>query len=259
MKDQQLSVHPQGQPFLKPTKNMEALCERIDRVRKLISTAEQRFGRLPGSVTLLAVSKSQPLEKLAQAIECGQRLFGESYLQQAEEKISKLSAAKPLEWHFIGSIQSNKTGRVAQFFSWVHSIDRYKIAARLNAQRPADLPPLNICLQVNISQESSKSGVIMKQLPELAEQVAALPRLKLRGLMAIPLATNDLRTQRRLFAELREALEALNDRGLAMDTLSMGMSNDLESAIAEGATIVRIGTAVFGSRLDSMKKTNLSI
>lgn len=229
---------------------MEPLCKRLQRVHNQISAAEQRFGRSPGSVTLLAVSKTQPLAKMKQAIDCGQRLFGENYLQEAEVKIIKLAAVAPLEWHFIGSIQTNKTRRIAQLFSWVHSVERYKIATRLNAQRPAELAPLNICLQVNISQEPSKSGVSLKRLPKLAEQVATLPRLRLRGLMAIPIATNEIGTQRRLFAALREAQASLKHSGIFMDTLSMGMSNDLESAIAEGATMVRIGTAIFGPRLE---------
>lgn len=230
---------------------MEPLCKRLQRVRNLISTAEQRYGRSPGSVALLAVSKAQPLVKLVQAIDCGQRLFGESYLQQAEDKIAKLAAVTSLEWHFIGSIQANKTRHIAQLFSWVHSVDRYKIASRLSAQRPLELAPLNVCIQVNISQEPSKSGVSLKRLPELAEQVTDLPRLKLRGFMAIPLATNEVQIQRRLFAALRVAQASLKEKGIFTDTLSMGMSNDLESAIAEGATIVRIGTAIFGLRPDS--------
>jgi pyridoxal phosphate enzyme (YggS family) len=200
-------------------------------------------------VSLLAVSKSQPLTRIQQAIDCGQRLLGESYLQQAENKI-ELLPSKEIEWHFIGAIQANKTRRIAQLFRWVHSVDRYKIAVRLNNQRPSTMPPLDICLQVNISEESSKAGIRLNQLSELAEQITALPRLKLRGLMTIPHETAYTQSQRRSFAALRKALERLNNRGLELDTLSMGMSNDMEAAIAEGATIVRIGTAIFGLRLE---------
>lgn len=233
------------------TSDMQPLCKRLQRVRNRIASAEHRHGRPPGSVTLLAVSKAQPLTKLVQAIACGQRLFGENYLQEAEDKITKLATAAPLEWHFIGSIQANKTRRIAELFSWVHSIDRYKIASRLNAQRPVELGPLNVCLQVNVSREPSKSGVSLQRLPELAEQVAVLPRLRFRGLMAIPLATGEIQVQRKPFAALREAQVSLKDKGIITDTLSMGMSNDLESAIAEGATMVRIGTAIFRLRPDS--------
>ena len=181
----------------------------------------------------------------------GQRFFGESYLQEAMAKVEALASANAdgIEWHFIGPLQSNKTQAVATNFAWVHALDRLKIARRLSAQRPADLPPLNVCIQVNISGEASKAGTTLAALPELATAVAALPGLRLRGLMALPARSETLEEQRRPFQRLREALEQLNRDGMALDTLSMGMSGDLEAAIAEGATIVRVGTAIFGARV----------
>ena len=226
---------------------MTTVCARLHQIRDQIAAAEQRYGRKPNSVALLAVSKGQKLDKLRAATECGQRSFGENYVQEALEKI-KLLADPVLEWHFIGPLQANKTRVVATHFSWVHSIDRIKIATRLNNQRPSDLMPLNVCLQVNISGESSKAGVGTDELIPLAEQVSVLPRLKLRGLMAIPQASSDSQLQRANFASVRHAFHTLNSQGFELDTLSMGMSNDMEAAIAEGATIVRIGTAVFGPR-----------
>lgn len=232
---------------------------RLARVRERIARAEQRFGRPSGSVRLLAVSKKKPTTAIRAAFGAGQRAFGENYAREAAGKIDVL-ANVPAEWHFIGPIQSNKTRLIAERFAWVHSVDRIAIAERLSRQRPPDLPPLEFCLQVNISGEATKSGVSIGAGPEdlaaLALAAAGLPRLRLRGLMAIPAlgeATGDPvgdppAGQRRPFRLLREALEALNARGLAMDTLSMGMSGDLEAAIAEGATIVRIGTAIFGAR-----------
>jgi PLP dependent protein len=221
------------------------LCARLARVREIIVQAERRYGRPLGSVCLLAASKAQPVEVVRAAAACGQGLFGESYVQEAEAKIVELSA---LQWHYIGPVQANKTGRIARLFDWVHSVDRMKVAARLNAQRAARGSRLNICLQVNISREPAKAGVLLEDLPALAEQVAALDCLALRGLMAIPAPTGDFDAQRRAFAAVREALDDLNRRGHALDTLSMGMSGDLEAAIAEGATIVRVGTAIFGPR-----------
>ena len=203
---------------------------------------------MPGSVQLLAVSKTQPAEALRRAFHAGQRRFGESYVQEALTKLEQLGDC-PLEWHFIGPLQSNKTKHIAAHFDWVHSIDRFKIAERLNDQRPPGLPPLNVCLQVNISGERTKSGVALAELADLAAAVHALDRLRLRGLMAIPAPCADFEAQRRPFRALREALEALNAQlGLTLDTLSMGMSDDLEAAVAEGATMVRIGTAIFGER-----------
>jgi len=228
---------------------MESICDRLKQIHNRISETEQRYCRSPGSVSLLAVSKSQPLKRIKQAISCGQRLLGENYLQQAEHKIEQLHNHE-IEWHFIGAIQANKTRRIAQLFHWVHSVERYKIAARLNNQRPSTMPPLDICLQVNVSEERSKAGVKLDQLSELAEQITTLPRLRLRGLMTVPHETADTQNQRHSFAALRKALERLNNRGFDLDTLSMGMSNDMEAAIAEGATITRIGTAIFGPRLE---------
>ena len=196
---------------------------------------------------LLAVSKTWPAESVREAAAVGQRAFGESYVQEAIDKLDAL-AGLGLEWHFIGPLQSNKTRSVANAFAWVHSVDRLRIAQRLSEQRDVHLPPLQVCIQVNVSGEASKSGVAPDALPELARAVAALPRLQLRGLMTIPEATADVAVQRARFATLRQLKDGLVDSGLPLDTLSMGMSDDLEAAIAEGATIVRVGTAIFGSR-----------
>lgn len=229
------------------THNLDTIHDRLQQIREAITAAERRYGRTPGTVRLLAVSKTHPPEALRAAAAAGQACFGESYLQEALAKIELLHDLA-LEWHFIGPIQSNKTRPIAERFHWVHSVDRLKIAQRLSQQRPPELPALNVCLQVNVSGESSKSGCDPEALPALAREVAALPRLRLRGLMAIPAAAADLERQRLPFRSLRLALEALNDTGLALDTLSMGMSDDLEAAIAEGATLVRVGSAIFGSR-----------
>ena len=196
---------------------------------------------------LLAVSKTFPVEALRQAHLAGQNEFGESYVQEALEKIDELRGL-PLIWHFIGPLQSNKTRPVAENFAWVHSVDRAKTADRLSAARPENLPPLQVCIQVNVSAEASKAGVEPGAAAALAEHVAGLPRLRLRGLMAIPAPTAEVALQRRQFAVLRELLAQLNGRGLALDTLSMGMSDDIEAAVAEGATIVRVGSAIFGAR-----------
>lgn len=214
-------------------------------MRATIAQAEQRYSRPAGSVVLLAASKSQSVKVIRAAAACGQRLFGESYVQEGGPKIAELGE---LRWHYIGPVQTNKTSQIARLFEWVHSVDRFKVAARLNAQRAATGARLDICLQVNISREPSKSGLPPAHLPALAEQVAALDCLTLRGLMAIPAPTVDFDEQRRQFAAVRAALEDLNHRGHRLDTLSMGMSGDLEAAIAEGATIVRVGTAIFGPR-----------
>jgi PLP dependent protein len=221
------------------------LSARLRQVKNTIARAEQRYKRPAESVSLLAASKGQPVEVIRAAAQYGQRLFGENYVQEAEPKIALLG---DLQWHYIGPVQANKTGRIARLFEWVHSIDRLKVARRLDAQRPASSAPLNVCLQVNLSRESSKSGVLPENLPALAEQVASLASLRLRGLMALPALTVNFDQQRHAFATLRLNLEDLNRRGHRLDTLSMGMSADLEAAIAEGATIVRIGTAVFGRR-----------
>jgi pyridoxal phosphate enzyme (YggS family) len=226
---------------------MSNIDERLNAVLARIHRAESQFQRPPGSVTLLAVSKATSAAMVASAATAGQRHFGENYLQEALEKMTAL-ADWQLNWHFIGPIQANKTRRIAEHFCWVHSVDRLKIAYRLNEQRSNYLPPLNVCLQVNVSRESSKHGLRTEELRQVAHAVAEMPRLRLRGLMAIPAATNEFAAQRRPYAQLRELQQKLRMSGLALDTLSMGMSADLEAAIAEGATIVRIGTAIFGAR-----------
>ena len=202
-------------------------------------------------VRLLAVSKTFGADAVQEAVAAGQRAFGENYLQEGLDKIRVLAEALPdagLEWHFIGPIQSNKTRPIAENFAWVHTVEREKIAQRLSEQRPAGLAPLNICLQVNISGEASKSGVTPAELPALARAVAALPNLRLRGLMAIPEPEEDFERQRAAFAQLRALYEQLRADGFALDTLSMGMSADLRAAVFEGATIVRVGSAIFGAR-----------
>ena len=223
------------------------LTENLNRVRARIAAAEARFGRPPGSVRLLAVSKTWPAADLRAVHAAGQQAFGESYVQEALGKQEALADLE-LEWHFIGPVQSNKTRDIAGRFHWVHSVDRLKIARRLSAQRPAHLPPLQVCLQVNISGESSKAGCAPGEVEGLAAAVAELPRLRLRGLMAIPAPSDDFQVQRDAFRRLRALQAGLIARGLALDTLSMGMSADLEAAIAEGATMVRVGTALFGTR-----------
>lgn len=231
---------------------MKTLTERINAICARIRELEIRYGREPGSVNLLAVSKTRPAEDVAEAILAGQTAFGENYLQDALPKIealtSKKLASNDLSWHFIGPIQSNKTRDIANHFQWVHSVDRLKIAQRLSDQRPTHLPPLNICLQVNISRDPAKSGVAPEQAMELAMAITQLPALQLRGLMAVPSQTDDPDEQRALFRQLRELAETIRNAGIELDTLSMGMTNDMEAAIAEGATMVRIGTAIFGPR-----------
>ena len=220
--------------------------EGLLQTQRRIHAAEAAAGRPVGQVRLIAVSKTQPAEAVMAAREVGQREFGENYLQEALEKQRQL-AQFDLVWHFIGPIQSNKTRALAECFDWVHGVDRLKVAERLSAQRPPGRLPLNICLQVNVSGESSKAGVSPEALGELARQVAGLPGLRLRGLMAIPAATPDPLQQRAAFRTVRHALESLADIS-GLDTLSMGMSDDLEAAISEGATLVRVGTAIFGPR-----------
>lgn len=212
-----------------------------------IRAAEAKYGRPAGSVKLLAVSKHQDLVALQEALQAEQWALGENYAQEMAEKASYLTAY-PVEWHFIGPIQSNKTRQIAELATWVHSVDRLKIAERLSAQNPQPDQAIQICLQVNISAEDSKSGVQGEQVFELARAVQKLPNLHLRGLMAIPAPEEDFAKQRQAFAAVRCLLEELNRDGFQLDTLSMGMTNDLEAAIAEGATIVRIGTAIFGAR-----------
>lgn len=229
------------------TDNSKAFEMRLRQVQQQIDQALEQSQRPVDATALLAVSKTRPASDILVLYRLGQRRFGENYLQEALEKIAQLDNYD-IEWHFIGPIQSNKTRDIASHFSWVHSVDRLKIARRLSEQRPEGWPPLNICLQVNLSGEASKSGCSPEELPQLATEVAKLPQLKLRGLMVIPAPSNDIEIQRLPFRALREALEQLRANGLALDTLSMGMSGDLAAAIAEGATLVRIGTALFGSR-----------
>ncbi len=227
---------------------MTPIAHHLDEVRRRIAGAEARFGRARGAVQLVAVSKTVPVDAIRAAVRAGQARFGESYVQEALTKIRQLTDLA-LEWHFIGPIQSNKTREIAEHFDWVHGVDRLKIAQRLNDQRPVERAPLNVCIQVNISGEASKSGVAVAELESLAREVAALPRLKLRGVMGIPAPETDFERQRAACARLRAAAERLCGGGLDIDTLSMGMSGDLEAAIAEGATLVRIGTAIFGARV----------
>jgi pyridoxal phosphate enzyme (YggS family) len=230
---------------------MSTIEQNLQAVRDSIAQAAADAQRAPADVTLLAVSKTFGADAVLAAMRAGQAAFGENYLQEALDKIAAIKLALPQGapvWHFIGPIQSNKTRPIAEHFDWVHTVEREKIAARLSEQRPAGLPDLNICLQVNISGEASKSGVTPAELPALARAVAQLPRLRLRGLMAIPEPETDLALQRLAFAQLRALYEQLKADGLALDTLSMGMSADLRAAVLEGATIVRVGSAIFGSR-----------
>lgn len=226
---------------------MNTIAESLQSLKRRITEAEQRFGRRPGSVTLLAVSKVHPAAAIKEAYSAGQRAFGENYLQEALVKIHELTDLD-LEWHFIGPIQSNKTRLIAEHFHWVHSVDRLKIARRLSEQRGANLPPLNVCVQVNVSGELSKSGVTLDEVSDLVLAVAELPQVHLRGLMTIPLPSAEFNAQRAPYRTLRSALERLSASGPPLDTLSMGMTADMEAAIAEGATIVRVGTAIFGAR-----------
>jgi hypothetical protein len=227
---------------------MTAIASNLQAVRHAIALAAQQAQRPPESIALLAVSKTFPAASVREAYAAGQRAFGESYVQEALDKIQELQDLATLEWHFIGPIQSNKTRAIAENFSWVHSVDRLKIAERLSAQRPPGLAPLNVCLQVNVSGEESKGGASPEQVVELAKNIARLPRLKLRGLMAIPAPAHDLAAQRAPFAELHKLMQQLRAQDLHLDTLSMGMSQDMKAAILEGATIVRIGSAIFGHR-----------
>lgn len=226
---------------------MNTIAERVDALLARIATLESRYGRPHGSVTLLAVGKTHAPERIREAHRAGLSQFGESYVQEALPKIETL-ADLPLTWHFVGRIQSNKTASIAQKFAWIHGIDRQRIAERLNEQRPASLPPIECCIEVNLSGEHSKGGVMPEELPALAMAIAALPRLRLRGLMTLPEPAMGFDLQRRPFARLAGHLDELRRRIPGLDTLSMGMSGDMEAAIAEGATIVRIGTALFGPR-----------
>ena len=219
----------------------------LNAVRTRIGELERRYHREPGSVTLLAVSKTKPAGAVRAAIAAGQQAFGENHLQDAMTKVEALTG-RGVSWHFIGAVQSNKTRPIAAHFDWVHSLDREKIATRLSARRPAGRRPLNVCIEVNVSDEDTKSGVLPAEVEPLARVVRELPGLRLRGLMAIPRPAADIESQRIPFRLLREILDDLNASGFDLDTLSMGMTGDLEAAVAEGATIVRVGTAIFGPR-----------
>ncbi|WP_308923888.1 YggS family pyridoxal phosphate-dependent enzyme [Janthinobacterium sp. J1-1] len=230
---------------------MSTIEQNLQAVRRSIAQAAAEAQRPADAVTLLAVSKTFGVDAVLAAAAAGQTAFGENYLQEALDKIAAARLALPqaaIEWHFIGPIQSNKTRPIAEHFDWVHTVEREKIAARLSEQRLAGMADLNICLQVNISGEASKSGVSPEELPALARAVAQLPKLRLRGLMAIPEPQTDPVLQRAAFAQLRSLYAQLRADGLALDTLSMGMSSDLQAAVLEGATIVRVGSAIFGSR-----------
>ena len=229
---------------------MTTISANLQAVLARIFAAARKYGRNPDDISLLAVSKTWPASVVREAAVAGQQAFGENYVQEGAAKIAELGSLG-LVWHFIGPLQSNKAKQVATAFDWVHSVDRLKIAERLSEQRPDSLAPLQICLQVNVSGEKSKSGTLMDDLSSLAHRVALLPRLKLRGLMAIPAPVEDFAQQRKSFRRLREAFERLKESGLLLDTLLMGMSHDLEAAVAEGASIVRVGTAIFGARSKS--------
>jgi pyridoxal phosphate enzyme (YggS family) len=240
---------------------MSPISQNLQAVHEAITHAAQRYGRNPTDIVLLAVSKTFPAEDVVVAWQAGQNAFGENYVQEGVDKIARVAELLGLpkentcagvtsapEWHFIGPIQSNKTRPIAEHFSWVHSIDRDKIASRLSEQRPSHLPPLHVCIQVNISGEASKSGIAPDQCAALARHIQSLPRLQLRGLMAVPEATEDEAAQRRAFAALRELSMKLAPEGIVLDTLSMGMSGDMAAAVAEGSTMLRIGSAIFGKR-----------
>lgn len=227
---------------------MNNMRKNLNRVREQIVQAASACKRESDSILLLAVSKKKPASDIRQAWELGQRDFGENYLQEALQKREELEDLD-ITWHFIGAIQSNKTRNIAEAFDWVHCIDRAKIARRLSEQRPPDLEPLNVCIQVNIDHESSKAGIELAELPELANAIHQLPGIRLRGLMTIPAPQESFELQRSAFAKLANALESLRQQGIDCDTLSMGMTQDMEAAIAEGSTLVRIGTAIFGERV----------
>lgn len=226
---------------------MNALSERWRQARQALAAAEQRFGRKAGSVALLAVSKTRGPEEILTLAREGQRDFGENYVQEAREKMERLRE-HPLVWHFIGPVQSNKTREIARRFHWAHSLDRLKIAQRLHEARPDELPPLNVCIQVNIDAEPGKGGTTPAEAGDLAMQILPLSRLKLRGLMALPTPADDFDTQRRAFARVRAIYEELVRGGVPLDTLSMGTTGAVQAAIAEGATMVRLGAALFGPR-----------
>ncbi len=229
---------------------MNDIAHNLAQVRDKISAAATRCGRASEEVTLLAVSKNKPASAIAEAIDAGQRMFGENYVQEGVEKIRHFreKGTADLQWHFIGPLQSNKSRLVAEHFDWCHTVDRLRIASRLSEQRPAEMPPLNVLIQINISDENSKSGIALEALDQLADEVAALPGLKLRGLMAIPAPESDYDRQFAVARQMAVAFEALKTRFPTVDTLSLGMTDDMAAAIAAGSTMVRIGTAIFGAR-----------
>ncbi len=227
---------------------MVTIAERLQSAYGRINQAEKKFNKVSQSVDLLAVSKTKPVELIIVAYDAGQRKFGESYVQESVDKILALKQLKDIIWHFIGPIQSNKTKQIAENFSWVQSVDREKIALRLNNQRPYNLPPLNILIQINISNEKSKSGCQLNDVANLAEKINALPQLKLRGLMAIPQKSDNLQQQIKNYHQLKSCFDTLKAQYTDIDTLSIGMSADVEAAIAAGSTMVRIGTDIFGAR-----------
>ncbi|MFK3713005.1 MULTISPECIES: YggS family pyridoxal phosphate-dependent enzyme [Leclercia] len=229
---------------------MNDIAHNLAQVRDKISAAATRCGRASEEITLLAVSKTKPASAIAEAIAAGQRMFGENYVQEGVEKIRHFQeqGTADLQWHFIGPLQSNKSRLVAEHFDWCHTVDRLRIASRLSEQRPAEMPPLNVLIQINISDENSKSGIALEELDQLADQVAALPGLRLRGLMAIPAPESDYDRQFAVARQMAVAFEALKTRFPTVDTLSLGMTDDMAAAIAAGSTMVRIGTAIFGAR-----------
>lgn len=227
---------------------MQNIEKNLALVHQQIEQAATKFNRETSDITLLAVSKKKPSSDLRSAYDCGQRNFGENFLQEAQVKMRELSDLD-IVWHFIGPVQSNKTRALAESFDWVHCIDRLKIARRLSDQRPESMPPLNICIQVNIDLETTKSGVAPGDIITLATAIRDLPQIRLRGLMSIPAQRSDFESQREPFAKLKQALQDLQQQGIDCDTLSIGMSHDMQAAIAEGSTLVRIGTAIFGERL----------
>lgn len=227
--------------------SQNTIAQNIKAIRTQIKELEQKYARQPGAVQLLAVSKTRPIEDIQASFAEDQYHFGENYLQDALSKIENMPKSA-IKWHFIGPIQSNKTRQIAAHFDWVHTIDRIKVAQRLSEQRLPEQKPLNICIQVNVSGESSKSGVNIEEALPLARQISQLPNICLRGLMTIPAATHNFELQRQAFRLLRELKEEIESQGIELDTLSMGMSSDMEAAIAEGSTMVRIGTAIFGAR-----------
>lgn len=228
---------------------MTTIADRISIAQSRINQAAQNCSRSSAEISLLAVSKTKPISDIVAAYQAGQRLFGENYVQEGETKITALQADYPdIEWHFIGPLQSNKSKIVAEHFDWMHTLSRDKIAQRLHEQRPSNKPPLNVCIQVNISQEESKSGVNAEDVATLALTINSLSQLTLRGLMAIPTATNDEQIQQQEFAQLKQLFDQLKQQYPSVDTLSMGMSNDMDIAIANGSTMVRIGSAIFGER-----------